>query len=142
MSSKEVIRALEDDLNSVGAIKVLHVLNKTSDLPSLKASARLLGLLDHSLSEWDWNERAVFADGYAVVKEAGASFDPNSSQIQKIVRKISEREVARRGKDFEASDRIRDELRRAGISIVDNADGSTGWKIAKECTSESLEALL
>ena len=44
---------------------------------------------------------------------------------------IEQRKVARDNKDFETSDRIRDQLKIAGITLEDEA-GSTNWSLSAE----------
>ena len=52
----------------------------------------------------------------------------NKESIEEVVeQKIKERELARKNKDFTASDRIRDELKNMGIILEDKKDG-TRWK--------------
>ena len=41
---------------------------------------------------------------------------------------IAKRVEARKSKDFDTADRIRDELKEAGILLEDKPDGSTDWK--------------
>jgi cysteinyl-tRNA synthetase len=45
-----------------------------------------------------------------------------------IEKKISERNEARRAKDFKKSDAIRKELEALGIVIEDKPDGTSRWK--------------
>jgi cysteinyl-tRNA synthetase len=47
-----VVEALSDDLNTAGAIAALHDLSRAGDAAGLKASARLLGLLEDRLGAW------------------------------------------------------------------------------------------
>jgi cysteinyl-tRNA synthetase len=42
---------------------------------------------------------------------------------------ISQREFARKARDFAEADRIRDELKGMGIKLEDNKDGTTTWKV-------------
>ena len=44
--------------------------------------------------------------------------------------RVAERIAARRAKDFEESDRIRDELAKMGVVLKDTKDGTT-WEIAR-----------
>jgi cysteinyl-tRNA synthetase len=51
------------------------------------------------------------------------------SALDVLVRSmIEQRKTARENKDFETSDRIRDQLKTAGISLEDEA-GSTNWSL-------------
>jgi len=41
---------------------------------------------------------------------------------------IERREAARRTRDFQTADRIRDELRNHGVILEDRPDGTTDWR--------------
>jgi cysteinyl-tRNA synthetase len=47
-----VVAALSDDLNTAGALALLHEAAAAGDLAGLKASAQLLGLLQDGLGDW------------------------------------------------------------------------------------------
>jgi cysteinyl-tRNA synthetase len=47
-----------------------------------------------------------------------------------VERLIAERRAARAGKNFKESDRIREELTKAGIILEDKPDGTTTWRRA------------
>ena len=108
-----------DDLNTPKAIAALHELRGEAvkgakpAAACLKASARMLGVLQISASAW-------------------ASFRPASIAIDegKVVNLIDARNAARKAKDFKESDRIRDELAAMGVVLKDSKDGTT-WEIAR-----------
>ena len=79
----------------------------------LKASAQLIGLLQHTPPEW------------AAFRQASNSVD----EIE-VVNLIEARNAARKAKDFAESDRIRDELAQMGVVLKDSKDGTT-WEIAR-----------
>ncbi|MFN3847576.1 MAG: cysteine--tRNA ligase, partial [Paracoccaceae bacterium] len=47
-----LLSAVSDDLNTAGAIAVLHDLAREADWPGLIASARLLGVLEDGMGDW------------------------------------------------------------------------------------------
>jgi len=96
-----VLDALSDDLNTPLALSRLSAL----DGGALKASARLLGLLEAPASDW-------FQSG-------GAGSD--------IEGRIAKRTEAKKNGDFAAADRIRDELKAEGIILEDGPNGTT-WR--------------
>jgi len=118
--------AMDDDLGVPQALAVLHdsvrAGNTALDDGDLETAARLreevlamtevLGVNPHS-PQW-----AVHQDGAAAAALG--------SLVQRL---IDDRARARRGKDFAAADRIRDELTAAGI-VLEDASGSTHWSIA------------
>jgi cysteinyl-tRNA synthetase len=117
--SGEVLEALEDDLNTPQAIAALHALRSEAGkgdtrsagaaAASLKASARLMGLLQLDPAEWKaWRPAALAID------EA------------KVEALIAARHAARKAKDFKAADRIRDELAAMGLALKDSKDPATG----------------
>jgi cysteinyl-tRNA synthetase len=115
----DAVDALLDDLNTPKTLAALHELRTEavkgarSAAACLKASAQLIGLLQHSAEEW-------------------SSFRPASVAIDEaaIARLIDARTAARKAKDFKESDRIRDELATMGVLLKDSKDGTT-WEIAR-----------
>ena len=120
---EEVMAALCDDLNTPLAIAHLHEhatqLNRSTS-PGAKAEAKgallaagdLLGLLQQDPEAWfRWTPAGT----------AGALTD---AQIEA---KIQERLDARKAKNWAESDRIRDELKAAGVILEDGPKG-TSWK--------------
>jgi cysteinyl-tRNA synthetase len=98
----EVIEALSDDLNTPAALTRLQAID---DPATLRASARLLGLLTKSAEDW-------FRGG---------------ADESAIEAKIVERAEAKKNRDFAAADRIRDELKAEGI-VLEDGPGGTTWR--------------
>ena len=98
----EVVEALSDDLNTPAALARLQAID---DSGTLKASARLLGLLEGSAERW-------FQGG---------------ADATAIEARIAERAEAKNNRDFAAADRIRDELKADGIILEDGPNGTT-WR--------------
>ena len=97
-----VLDALRDDLNTPLALTRLMAID---DPASLKASARLLGLLEQDSDSW-------FQGGG----------DANA-----IEARIAERAEAKARRDFVTADRIRDELQAEGI-VLEDGPGGTTWR--------------
>lgn len=112
-----LIEKLNDDLNTPGAIGVLHELRDKvakgeMSAKDFKASANVLGLLTKTESEWkDWRP---------------ASVDLDEAKIEQM---IQARNDARKNKDFAEADRLRDELAGMGIELHDGPEGTT-WELA------------
>ena len=116
------IAALDDDLNTPKALAVLFDLarniNRSEDsgeravlAERLRASAAILGLLGTDPEAW-----------FQAVEVHGL----NAEAVERL---LAERLAARRGRDFVAADRIRDDLVAAGIVILDGPEG-TRWRRA------------
>lgn len=114
--SKDFIDALKNDLNIPEAIAILHEMaakiNKTSNADDkLKLthifvkSARFIGLLESSYQGW-------------------FSTDASTQEIERL---IDLRNAAKQNKNYDTADKIRDQLKKMGISISDNEDGTTTW---------------
>ena len=118
--SNRVEKALANDLNTSDAIASLHDIakeiraeksnEKLSSLKSeLEAGGELLGLFQGTNDEAE------------VVED-------NRELVELIELKIKQRENARRDRDFETADNIRDELLREGISLKDGMNGTEWFK--------------
>ncbi len=118
-ASATVIQALADDLNVSQAIAELHRLRRAGELPALKASLALIGF---RLSE---------GEHFASPDAAAATVDEAF-----VKQAIEQRLAARRAKNFNESDRIRDELLAMGIQLKDGKDPATGdpvttWEVKR-----------
>ncbi|MBV0899677.1 MAG: cysteine--tRNA ligase [Wolbachia endosymbiont of Fragariocoptes setiger] len=114
----DFIKTLQNDLNLPEAITLLHEMamkiSKTSDendrlkfTKVLVSSARFIGLLQSSYQEW-------FAT------------DISSGEIERL---IHLRKAAKQNKDYVTADTIRDQLNEMGISISDDENGITTWRV-------------
>ena len=99
-----VLEALDDDLNTPLAVSRLSAIEDPS---VLRASARLLGLLEQSADQW-----------FKGVADASG-----------IDSRVAQRTAAKANRDFAEADRIRDELRAEGILLEDGPRGTT-WRRA------------
>jgi cysteinyl-tRNA synthetase len=115
-----LVAALEDDLNTPKAMAeffaLARQLNKSNDSAEMQALAaqmfaagELMGLLGHDPDDWF----AGYVEG-----------DMPAEEIEALIEK---RNQARKNRDFQAADAIRDQLAEAGIAIEDGPDGTT-WR--------------
>jgi cysteinyl-tRNA synthetase len=123
--SDEFLDAMADDLNTPRAITELHRLQKVAKgQPAAfsEAAGQLtsgLSMLGFSIKEYEpeWLQKQVAS------KKVG-------NRAPEIERLIAARAAARTQKDWEESDRIRDELAKMGVVLKDSKDGTT-WEIAR-----------
>ena len=99
-----VLDALADDLNTPQVIAELHALHKKNDLASLASSIRALGL-----------------------RRPKSLISVDAGKVDDL---IGARNAARRDKNFEEADRIRDQLAAMGVVLKDGPKGTT-WEVAR-----------
>ena len=114
---QELVRALEDDLNTPAALSVLAAqarklrsgeLEPSAGAASLQAGGYLLGILQSDPGEWF----------------TAAGPDLSAGEIEK---RIGERASARAAGDYDAADRIREDLKDRGV-ILEDGPGGTTWR--------------
>ena len=119
-----LMEALADDINTPLALSVLHEIvnnlhkaeteaDKIKYKSELVASAEVLGLLYQDPEVW-----------FKGADNAGSGL--NEAEIEN---KIAERLAAKKNKDYALADKIRGELKDAGIILEDTPSGTT-WKRA------------
>ncbi len=120
MLCADVVDAIADDLNTPKALAAFHELRSEAAKGSagaascLRASAQMLGLLQHSAADWTaW-------------RPAGLAIDE-----QRVERLIAERNAARKARNFKEADRLRSELTELGIELEDKKDGPTTWRVKR-----------
>ena len=105
-----------DDLNTPGYIANLHKLFEKSQKGSIKdkeifvSACNFIGLLNECKNLWD-------------------KYKQSKSKIteEEIKQKITERNNARKNKDYKAADKIRNELLDKGV-LIEDKDDKTLWK--------------
>jgi cysteinyl-tRNA synthetase len=123
---KKFIEAMNDDLNMPTALAVLHesvrsgntALDSESFEEAAEAYFAVLGIVN-----------VLNINPLDAIWQTQGSASEALSALDVLVRSmIEQRKTARENKDFETSDRIRDQLKIAGILLEDEA-GSTNWSL-------------
>jgi cysteinyl-tRNA synthetase len=123
---KKFIEAMNDDLNMPTALAVLHesvrsgntALDSESFEEAAEAYFAVLGIVN-----------VLNINPLDAIWQTQGSASEALSALDVLVRSmIEQRKTARENKDFETSDRIRDQLKTAGILLEDEA-GSTNWSL-------------
>ncbi len=114
--SNELLAALSDDLNTPAAIAHLHALHaearaRPEVANQLRADAEFLGLNVKSLAA-----------------RPGPEAPPE--RVAEIEKLVTERDDARRRRDWATSDRLRDELDAIGVAVKDGKAGAT-WEFKR-----------
>ena len=112
----EILKPLYDDLNTPGYIANLHKLyekakkGNPADKALFTSACNFIGLLNETEIEW-----LEFKKNKLSINEA------------EILDKIEQRNNARKDKNYEEADKIRDELLDKGV-LIEDKDGKTTWK--------------
>jgi cysteinyl-tRNA synthetase len=120
--------AMDDDLNTAAALGELFDLARP-----LRALANRLrtgdtpGDADRQLAP-RWQLLVALTDVLGLRHEADADSDTTGTLAESTIAELVEqRRAAKASRDFATADRLRDELRAAGIELVDKPGGVTVW---------------
>ncbi len=121
---KMFIKAMDDDLNTPVALSTLFVLaksvNKYLNNNKDKNGAVLTEILDF------YEKYGSQILGFEDISKKGQAKEIKNTEIEEM---IKEREIARKNKDWESADKIREELKNMGIVLEDTKEGMR-WKKA------------
>ena len=126
--------AMEDDFNTPEAIAVLsgvarelNIAKAANDASRASSAARSLRAMGKVLGVLLQSPDAYLKRGSGGVREEAASQALTDAKIEAL---IAARRSARGARNFQESDRIRDELSAAGIILEDKPGGITVWRRA------------
>lgn len=118
LSDKEdaFFAAVNDDLNAPEALAILFEVIKEMNT---QIANKTVSISPNSI--WDWLMKLDSILGLRLKEIVEASEDI-PEQVQQL---LSQRQLARENRDYEASDRIRDQIRDLGYIVEDNSDGQS-----------------
>ena len=129
--AEEVISALRDDLNTHGAITALRKLTSVGTAVSISEFAASLDFLN---LVGDWDQLALKA-GIGVTSVG----DNESNSV--IANALLNRQQAKKSKNFQEADRIREMLEDAGVKVIDGAGGTSSFELGSDFEPAKLDAL-
>jgi cysteinyl-tRNA synthetase len=113
--SDRIFSALDDDLDTPAALRALRELAKDPDVPA-----------GSKFETFAAADRVLALD---LVREVGRA--PAAPQLPEgAADRLAARAAARERRDYAASDQLRDELTRLGITVADTPEGQT-WSLAR-----------
>jgi cysteinyl-tRNA synthetase len=124
---QEFVAALEDDLNTPRALTAMHQLGRTANRVGRLAG----GPPDESTQPTEAEVVSAAAKLRGCLALLGIDLMPMTKDLpEEALELIKARAAARSAKNFEESDRIRDELAKMGVVLHDTKDGTT-WEVAR-----------
>ena len=142
--SVNAIDYLCDDLNTSQLITELHGLRRKRDFQSLLSTLQFLGFsgdkskLARRAIQVPFVQNNMFEVAAQVARDSHQQQSEHVAKIgswavnpplplifEEVNRLIAQRNEARKAKDFEKADRIRDEIKSLGFDLVDNKEGTS-----------------
>jgi cysteinyl-tRNA synthetase len=126
---KELLSALEDDLNISKALSIIdEMINSANqELDTNPKNRELKATLNANFS---LIERLIGIGGEDSFDYFQQGVDTKTKE--KITKLIKKRDEAKKRKDFQEADKIRDELTSMGIKIMDTSEGTKWEKVSSE----------
>jgi cysteinyl-tRNA synthetase len=120
-------QVMDDDFNTSGALAVLFDLAK-----QLQREANVIVHAgqpdaDPATLEIQWRTLTVLAEVLGLVPDAAVAIAGGGLDDGTIDALVAERTAAKAAKNFAEADRIRDELKAAGITLIDQPGGKVIW---------------
>lgn len=121
---KQFIKAMDDDLNTPVALSTLFVLAKSVNKYLSNDKNKSENVLNKVLDFYEKYASQIL--GFKDISKNGQSKEIKDIEIEEMIEK---REMARKNKDWETADRIREQLKDMGIVLEDTTEGIR-WKKA------------
>jgi cysteinyl-tRNA synthetase len=121
-------QAMNDDLNTSIALSVIFNLVRLANklLEDNKTTNETLNAIDGLFKELGTDVLGVVKKSYARAQSTAAEYQ----QLVKLLNSLMEkRNQARKSKRFDISDAIRDAVVQSDITVIDEADGTSIWRM-------------
>lgn len=118
----QVENELRNDLNTHGALTECHVLSNAGEVTTLRASMELLGLVKDPIPEW------AMVSGFT---------DAETGLVRTLLQR---RDNARKNKNYDLADQIRDGLANAGV-VVKDTGGEPNFEKSEKFDANKLSEL-
>ncbi|WP_448596637.1 cysteine--tRNA ligase [Thermoleptolyngbya sp.] len=119
--------AMDDDLNTPVALAVLFELAKDLQKEGNRLTHDGKTLADPATLQAQWQTLVVLADVLGLTVSPDAATEPDGLRDAEIEALVQQRAEAKRAKNWAEGDRIRDELKARGITLIDKPGGVTEW---------------
>jgi len=119
--------AMDDDLNTPVALAVLFELAKDLQKEGNRLTHEGKTLADPATLQAQWQTLVVLADVLGLTVSPDAATEPDGLRDADIEALVQQRAEAKRAKNWAEGDRIRDELKARGITLIDKPGGVTEW---------------
>jgi len=111
------VKALEGDLNTSMAVTAVYDVLKAKCNDATKLAA---------LADFDYVLSLNLLQAADIIRKKAAEEEAAQEHDPEIEAKIAERQAAKKAKDFALADKIRDDLKAQGITLIDTPQG-TKW---------------
>ncbi|GAB4467919.1 MAG: cysteine--tRNA ligase [Elainellaceae cyanobacterium] len=119
--------AMDDDLNTPVALSVLFELAKELQKEGNRLIHAGKTLADPAALQAQWQTLLVLAEVLGLTVSPEAATEPDGLSNADIEALVQQRAEAKRAKNWAEGDRIRDELKAQGITLIDKPGGVTEW---------------
>jgi cysteinyl-tRNA synthetase len=128
---KEFNNELSNDFNSAGALGLFFgfIRDVRRDFFPMDLSAGSLAFINSVVDHTNLALGHIHGDPASLLAKLESLKGAGDVDVAWIQGLIAERKTAKETKDWARADAIRDELKAKNIALVDNKDGSVGWKM-------------
>ena len=124
---KQFQTAMDDDINTSGALAVLFDLAKELQKEGNRLTHEGKTIADAQTLREQWQTLVCLAQVLGLEAEPEATTDTVGLSDAEIEAFIQQRQDAKKAKNFAEADRLREELKSQGVLLIDKAGGVTEW---------------